>query len=93
MPPSNSTESIDSSQASSCDDAFFSIECSDRWQVYHRLQALGISCRCAGYQPLKVAAKSPAETFQVWCVVKRVSASRSELVETLNHSWQLPAFK
>jgi hypothetical protein len=64
--------------------------CEDRWQVYHRLQELEISCECSGFQPLKVDIKTATEAIQLWSIVKRVSQSRQQLIGALNQSWQMP---
>jgi hypothetical protein len=61
-----------------------------RWEVYHRLQALEIACQCGVNQPLQVDIPSPAVLLQVWGVLKRVGASRQELIEKLENAWQLP---
>ena len=69
------------------------VTCEDRWQVYHRLQELGIKCQCKGFQPLTVAIRTPMEALQLWSIVRRLSQARVELATTLNHSWQLPCAK
>ena len=66
------------------------INCEDRWQVYHRLQELGISCQCGGFQPLKVQIRTVTEALQVWSIVRRVSQPRLTLAEVLMQSWCLP---
>lgn len=69
------------------------VACEDRWQVYHRLQDLGIPCQCKGFQPLTVAIRTPIDAIQLWSIVRRSSQSRSDLAITLNQSWQLPCAK
>lgn len=64
--------------------------CEDRWQVYHRLKELEISCQCSGFQPLTVNIQTATEALQLWSIVKRVSQTRHDLVMTLTQSWQLP---
>ncbi|WP_240518986.1 Asr1405/Asl0597 family protein [Leptolyngbya sp. BC1307] len=66
------------------------IDCEDRWQVYHRLQELDITCQCGGFQPLKVTIQTATEALQLWSIIKRVSQPRTDLVITLTKSWQLP---
>ena len=67
------------------------VDCGDRWQVYFRLQELEIPCQCRSYQPLLVDIQSAQSLVQVWSVVKRVSASRSDLSEWLNQCLRLPS--
>ena len=62
---------------------------SDRWQVYRRLQALEIPCCCNGNGGLEVELNNPLAAIQLWCVIKQLTASRSELVAQLNRCWQL----
>lgn len=61
----------------------------DRWQVCHRLQALEISCCCNGNGGLEAEINSPLAAIQLWCVIKQLTAPRSELVAQLNRCWQL----
>lgn len=65
-----------------------SVKFSERWQVYHRLQELGISCTCKTQQPLQVEITSPLAMFQVWNVVRQQSGSRPQLIEWLETCWQ-----
>lgn len=67
------------------------VTCEDRWQVYHRLQSLDIDCECSGYQPLRVAIKTPTEAIQLWSILRRFSQSHSALVDVLEQVWQSPA--
>ncbi|MBD1924094.1 hypothetical protein H6F77_23925 [Microcoleus sp. FACHB-831] len=55
----------------------------DRWQVYLRLQDLGIPCECPSDQPLRVQIQSATAAMQLWSVVKQLTASRQDLVEWL----------
>lgn len=64
--------------------------CEDRWQVYHRLQELKISCQCSGFQPLTVNIQTATEALQLWSIVRRVSQPRRNLIRALAQSWQLP---
>lgn len=66
------------------------IDCEDRWQVYHRLQELDIDCTCQGFQPLKVMLQTPSEALQLWSIVRRVSAPRHTLVADLKRNWRVP---
>ncbi|MFB2838473.1 Asr1405/Asl0597 family protein [Floridanema evergladense] len=77
----SSVNSIDSQVVAVC-------RC-DRWQVYHRLQALDIPCCCNGNGRLEVEINSPLAAIQLWCVVKQLTAPRSELVAQLNRCWEL----
>jgi hypothetical protein len=67
--------------------------CEDRWQVYHRLQELEMSCHCAGFQPLTVDIETVTEAIQLWSVAKRISQSRQDLAGRLTQSWQLPCHR
>ncbi|MBW4693412.1 MAG: hypothetical protein KME27_16805 [Lyngbya sp. HA4199-MV5] len=69
------------------------VNCDDRWQVYQRLQTLGIPCQCAAYQPLKVQLHSVAMAIQIWSVVRSVTASRQTLSAGLETCWQLDHFQ
>jgi len=66
------------------------IECEDRWQVYYRLQELGIKCQCGGFKPLQVTLQTPTEAVQLWSIVQRVSAPRQALIQGLHRSWRSP---
>jgi hypothetical protein len=67
-----------------------SIESIDRWQAYHRFQALGLTCSCQGHQALTVQVDSPLDLLQVWAVVQAVDSPRSALILWLERSWHLP---
>lgn len=60
-----------------------------RWQIYHRLRELEISCRCAAHQPLTVELNSAIAAIQLWSVAKQVATSRLELVDWLERCWRL----
>ncbi|BAZ07522.1 Asr1405/Asl0597 family protein [Calothrix sp. NIES-3974] len=64
---------------------------SDRWEVYRRLQDLNIKCWCSSHQPLRVEVESIREVVQVWCMVRLVVGSRSELIARLERCWQIQA--
>lgn len=68
----------------------FTVQCEDRWQVYHRLQELDIRCRCKSFQPLKVDIETAAEAIQLWSIVRRVSHPRQVLVDALQQIWTQP---
>ena len=63
----------------------------DRWQVYFRLKALGLTCCCQGHQALGVQVHSPLDVVQIWSVVQAVDAPRGDRVARLERSWRLPA--
>jgi hypothetical protein len=63
----------------------------DRWQIYHRLQELEISCECATGKPLTVAVETPTAAAQVWSVARQPSIGRSQLVDWLNRCFTLHA--
>lgn len=60
----------------------------DRWQVYQRLQELDIPCWCETNQPLRVEIDNPTAAVQLWSVMRQLSASRQDLIWTLEYSWQ-----
>ncbi|MBE8993746.1 Asr1405/Asl0597 family protein [Microcystis aeruginosa] len=39
----------------------FNLSAWERWQVYHRLQALDIECQCLLHQPLQVRIDASAQ--------------------------------
>ncbi|MEM8502170.1 MAG: Asr1405/Asl0597 family protein [Cyanobacteria bacterium P01_D01_bin.1] len=93
MSVSSSTESADSpirsaSDPNSLSTSHVSVVCEDRWQVYHRLQDLGIDSHCGGFQPLQVEIKTPTEALQLWSVLRRVDSSRSVLIASLEQCWR-----
>lgn len=51
----------------------------DRWQVYQRLQELGISCQCGTNQPLMAEIDNVAAAIQLWSIVRQLTVSRREL--------------
>ncbi|MGV2826882.1 Asr1405/Asl0597 family protein [Myxosarcina sp. GI1(2024)] len=65
----------------------------DRWQIFHRLQALEITCGCATNQPLWARLDNVKTAIQIWSVVKQHSASRLELVDWLNRCWQIENYR
>ncbi|MDY6940271.1 MAG: hypothetical protein SWY16_21770 [Cyanobacteriota bacterium] len=72
------------------DSLSLSIESTDRWWVYQRLQSLEIPCQCKCYKPLQIQVSSPLSTIQTWSVLRQMSASRQELADWLETCWQMP---
>jgi hypothetical protein len=68
--------------------SMFEIHSPDRWQVYRRLQELGIDCRCASYQSLQVEINGAIAATQIWSVTRQFSAPRQELVDRLEACWR-----
>jgi hypothetical protein len=64
------------------------IKGAERWEIYWRLQQLGIPCKCATNQPLRAEVPSPTTAIQLWSVVRQTTASRRELVFWLHRCWQ-----
>jgi hypothetical protein len=60
----------------------------DRWQVYQRLKELDIPCCCETNQPLQVEIANPLAFVQFWCVMRRFTACRQDLLSNLELSWQ-----
>ncbi len=65
------------------------IQGSDRWQMYRRLQDLGIACHCAAYQPLYVQINHVGAAVQLWSVAQQTTRSNQDLRIWLNRCWQL----
>lgn len=63
----------------------------DRWQIYHRLQELDISCKCSTGNPLTVAVETPTAAIQVWSVARQPLLARSQMVDWLNRCFTLQA--
>ncbi|NEQ97518.1 MAG: hypothetical protein F6K30_12470 [Cyanothece sp. SIO2G6] len=59
-----------------------------RWSIYHRLLDLDIPCTCSMGQPLRVEVNHPSTAFQVWSVVRQITASRSDKIDWLNTCWR-----
>ena len=66
----------------------FNLSAWDRWQVYHRLQALDIECKCSLHQLLRVRIDASAQLLQLWIVLRQVESSRGSLIPWLETSWQ-----
>ncbi|AFY93360.1 Asr1405/Asl0597 family protein [Chamaesiphon minutus] len=63
----------------------------DRWQIYHRLQELEISCNCSTGKPLTVSVETPTAAIQVWNVARQPSLDRCQLVDWLDRCLILQA--
>lgn len=61
----------------------------ERWDIYHRLQELEIPCKCPAHKPLMVEISSPNHLIQLWSVIRRINASRHDLVNSLENNWQI----
>lgn len=68
-------------------DQVIEIAFSDRWQVYRRLQELGIPCQCGTNQPLSVQLNNVNDAIQLWSVVRQLTLRRWELVSWLKRCW------
>jgi hypothetical protein len=64
-----------------------SVEWTQRWQVYMRLQELDINCSCATNKPLTVEIASVTAAIQLWSVVQQFTASRQDLIRTVERCW------
>jgi hypothetical protein len=71
------------------DSQMIAVSGTEKWDVYHRLQDLGISCQCSMHKALSVDVSSPNEVAQVWSVVRRVTSSRESLVKLLKCCWEI----
>jgi hypothetical protein len=71
--------------------AVIDIAWGDRWQIYHRLQELEISCECATGKPLTVAVDTPTGVIQVWSLARQPSLDRCQLVDWLDRCFSLQA--
>ena len=69
--------------------AIVEVNRADRWQVYLRLQELGIPCTCATNQPLRVQVQTVAVGIQVWSVIRQLTTPRRELALALERCWEL----
>lgn len=59
----------------------------DRWQVYQRLQDLGIPCYCSSDGCLQAEINTPTAALQLWSVVRQLTAKRCELTLWLHRCW------
>lgn len=60
----------------------------DRWQVYQRLNELDIPCCCETNQPLRVEVTNPQIAVQLWSVMRQLTASRQDLISSLENCWR-----
>ncbi|MCC0177952.1 hypothetical protein I4641_13280 [Waterburya agarophytonicola K14] len=67
------------------------VKWSYRWEVYRRLKALGIECKCATNEPLRVNLYSPTTAIQIWSVLRQKNSPRHELINWLDDCWQTRA--
>ncbi|MBD2663897.1 Asr1405/Asl0597 family protein [Richelia sinica] len=68
---------------------FVRVNWADRWQVYQRLNELDIPCFCQANQPLQVEITNANVAMQIWSVLRSCTASRQELISTLENCWHL----
>ncbi|MEL6931151.1 MAG: Asr1405/Asl0597 family protein [Cyanobacteria bacterium J06600_6] len=66
------------------------IDRTESWFAYRRFQDLAIASSISTGQPLRVAVNDPHTAVQVWSVIKQVTGSRSELINWLEHCWEMP---
>mgnify|MGYP006156418269 CR=1 FL=1 len=67
----------------------FPLSAWERWQLYHRLQALDIEDKCSLHKLLQVRIDSPAQLLQLWIVLRQVEAYRGSLIGWLETCWQV----
>lgn len=60
-----------------------------KWQIFHRLQALEITCRCGTNEPLWAQLDNVRAAIQMWSVAKQHNAPRWELIDWLDRCWQI----
>ncbi len=65
------------------------IKSTEKWEIYRRLQELGIPCSCATNQPLQIEVDNPLAIVQLVYVFRQLTVSRYELVDYLNSCWQI----
>ncbi|PSF38719.1 hypothetical protein C7H19_04215 [Aphanothece hegewaldii CCALA 016] len=68
-----------------------SLKGSERWEVYQRLQELEVICSCQSHEPLRVSLQTPTDLILLWCVSRRVTSGRSELLCWLKRCWSTTA--
>lgn len=61
------------------------VKWSSRWEVYRRLQALGIKSQCSTNEPLLVYLHSPTTLIQIWSVLRQCGGSRRDLIDWLEN--------
>jgi hypothetical protein len=52
------------------------------------LRELDICCWCSSNQPLTVEVSDPNVAVQLWSVIRQLTASRQDLIQTLKQCWQ-----
>lgn len=62
----------------------------NRWNIYHRLRQLDISCHCRIGQPLVVQVNNADVAVQLWSVVQQFMAPREVTLDHLARCWLLP---
>ena len=72
-------------------DQVISLHGSSRWEVYYRLQVLGIPCECSMEEPLRASISTPNAALQVWSIVRQITLPRHELANWLQGCWELEA--
>jgi len=60
-----------------------------RWDVYLRLQKLGIPRMCKLGEPLRVRVDSPTVAIQLRCVIQSVTAPKAFQANHLERCWGL----
>lgn len=65
----------------------FNLSAWDPWQVYHRLQALEIECKCSLHQPLQVRINGRNQLLKLWIVLRQVEVFRGSLIGWLETCW------
>lgn len=58
-----------------------------RWQVYQRLQDLGIPCNCGYNRPLRVTVATATAAIQVWSVVLQWQTGGQSTLAHLERCW------
>ncbi|MBD2459926.1 hypothetical protein H6G89_02605 [Oscillatoria sp. FACHB-1407] len=78
---------MDRTLSASLSSQLIEIPICDRWQVYYRLQELGIPCTCLQDGSLWAEINSPLAASQLWSITFQLNASRSQLIDWLNRCW------
>ena len=67
-------------------------DCGERWQMFYRLQELGIACHCAYREPLWLSGESlnALAVAQVWSVCRHCRCDCAALRTWLEMCWQQP---
>ena len=68
--------------------SILSVKWAYRWSVFRRLKELNIDCQCSTNEPLLVHLDSLTTLMQVRSVLSQFSASRQDLIDQLDRSWQ-----